>query len=202
MALLTSEVVRLKYELGVNLLGVGAEPYVGFLALFDEVVQPYLLTGASTTSTTAVSAATTPTPSTLTLVDATGFAAGDTVVVDVDSRQEIATVQSVAGSVLTVLLSKLHSGTYPVTVEGGESIVRELLAQLRRVSASQASAGIVAAGVERVDEVKFATGGTSGNRRSDALRVERMRLRDELAGAIGYFNLWRRKARGGTSIGL
>jgi hypothetical protein len=37
-----SEISRLKYETGFNLLTVGAEPYIGVTALFSQVIQPFL----------------------------------------------------------------------------------------------------------------------------------------------------------------
>ena len=57
MALLTSELMRIRAELGYNALGVGAEPYVGITAVFDQIVKVYLNAGATTTSATAVTAA-------------------------------------------------------------------------------------------------------------------------------------------------
>ena len=57
MALLTSEITRIKYELGFNVLSLGAEPYIGITQLFENVIQPYTLSGASTTSATAIVAA-------------------------------------------------------------------------------------------------------------------------------------------------
>ena len=119
MALLDSEIARIKAELGYNLLTTGALPYIGITQVFEQVIQDNVLAGASTTSTTAVSAQSTPTPVGITLASATGFAAGVRVVLDVDDRQETATVQSMSGSVITVQLTGVHSGTYPVTVDGG-----------------------------------------------------------------------------------
>ena len=81
MALLTSEIQRIKFELGYNVLAVGAEPYVGVTQLFEQVIAPYTQGGAATTSATAVPAASAPPPVALTLTDATGFHAGDAVVI-------------------------------------------------------------------------------------------------------------------------
>ena len=62
MALTSAEVRRIRYELGYNVLAVGAEPYVGVTQLFEQVIQPYLTAGASTTSSTAVVASSTGAP--------------------------------------------------------------------------------------------------------------------------------------------
>jgi hypothetical protein len=184
MALLDSEIRRLKFELGYPLVAAGAEPYINVRAVFEQVVQTYMTAGASTTSSTAVTAASTPTPVAITLASATGFTAFDPVVVDVDGRQERAVVQAVSGSTITLLLSNTHSGTYPVTVEGGESIVRDLLRQLAAVSLTIESA-TESAGIKRVDEVEFYENGA----RFGGLVAHRAYLRDELASALGVPNL-------------
>lgn len=189
MALLDSEVARIKYELGYNLLTVGAVPYIGVAAIFEQVIQPYLGAGASTTSSTTVSAASTATPVTLTLTSGTGFESGSRVVIDVDGRQEVVTAQNVSGASLTVLLSKAHTGTYPVTVEGGESMVREVIGRLRTVGEKIASAA-TKAGIKRVDEVEFfgsASSGMSGVFRE--LTRQRDSWRDELAALLGVSRL-------------
>lgn len=200
MALLDAELYRLKYELGFNLLNVGAEPYIGVAAIFDQVIQPYLSAGATTTSSTSVTAASSPTPVTLTLASATGVAANATLVVDVDSRQERATVQSITGNDVTVMLSLAHTGTYPVTVEGGESIVRDLLRRLRTIADSLASDAISSAGVKSVDEIEFF--GEAGMTRAQHLVSEQSRLRNELASALGLPNMWAKKSRASRRIAL
>ena len=87
MALLDAEIARIKAELGYNILTTGAVPYIGITQVFEQVIQSNVLAGATTTSSTSVSAATSATPSTLTLADATGFVAGARAVIDVDDRQ-------------------------------------------------------------------------------------------------------------------
>lgn len=42
MALLDSELARIKWHLGFNLLDVGATPYIGVAAIFEQVIQPTL----------------------------------------------------------------------------------------------------------------------------------------------------------------
>ncbi len=199
MALLDSEILRIKYELGYPLMAIGAEPRIDHVAIFDQVVQPYLETGAATTSSTAVTAASTPTPVTLTLASGTGFASGAVVVIDVDSRQERVTAQNVSGASLTVLLSLAHTGTYPVTVEGGEAIVREILARLRdiggQVTQSASTAGLKSVGRGAVE---WYEGGSSSS--FESLIATQASQRDELASAIGVPNL--RNQRGGAYLSL
>lgn len=199
MALLDSEIARCKYELGYNLLTISAEPYIGVARVFELVIQPNLLAGATTTSATAVTAVAAgalASPVTLTLGSVTGFSVGDRVVVDVDDRQETATVQSIAGSTITLLLSKTHSGTYPVTVERGETVVREILARLRGIADKLGTTATQQIGIKQVDEIEF-FGGMQG------VRYELTRLqtywRNELASALGVMNL---RANVGTAVAM
>jgi len=203
MALTSAEVRRIRYELGYNVLAVGAEPYVGVTQLFEQVIQPYLTAGASTTSSTAVVASSTGAPVTLTLASATGFNVFDRAVVDVDGRQEFATVSAVAGSTITVQLSLAHSGTYPVTVEGGESIVREILRECIRIGGGggllSKSAG--KAGLKKVDEVEF-----FGSSTSTTIAAQQRKMldywRNELAAALGVENMRQTGGVGGGSVSV
>lgn len=203
MALLTAELYRLKYELGLNLLAVGAEPYIGISSLFEQVIQPYLNAGAVTSSSTAVTPTTVGEPEqfTLTLDSATGFATFARAVVDVDSRQEIATVQSVSGNTVTLLLSQTHSGTFPVTVEGGESIIREILRSIADI-ATELGESFSSAGIERVDEIKFFRSQGGGSSRHDELRAQREYYRRELASALGIPYPRDMRQRAGGTIAL
>jgi len=163
MALLESEIELIKYELGWNTLSVGSEPYVGIAAIFNQVVQPYLLSGLITSSATVVTATTSPTQVALTLAAVSGtntqgtavsVHVGDRLVIDVDSAQESAIVESISGNNVTLRLSLAHTGTYPVTVEGGESIVRSILRNCRAVAA-KIEAAVGRAGIKKVDEIEF-----------------------------------------------
>lgn len=187
MALTDSEIARLKAEMQTHLLSIGADPYIGHAAYWTQVLQPYISGGASTTSSTAVTAATSPTPVALTLTSATGFAAGITVIVDVDSRQEQVTVQSLSGSALTVQLTKAHSGTYPVVVEGPESIIREYLTKLRSITAAGGAfdKSISRAGIKRVDEIEFFGDEAGASGRRDLVSLQR-HYRRELAALLGF----------------
>lgn len=202
MALLSSEIRRIKYELGWNVLLSGAEFYIGVAAVFDQVVATYMSAGAVTTSSQAVTASSTPAPVALVLASGTGFSAGDRIVVDVDARQEFATVQSVSGATVNVLLSLAHSGTYPVTVEGGESIVRELLRQLQAIGApgGRIDKAAGSAGIKRADDVEFFPAAASGSKsRLEELQAHREYLRDELCRAI--FGQGRADVFGGSGGG-
>lgn len=196
MALSTSELQRIKAELGWNVLSTGAEPFIGVAMVFEQVIAVYMTAGAATTSATALVASATPAPAVLTLASATGFASGARVWIDVDDRQESATVQNLAGTAATVLLSKAHTGTYPVYVDGGEGIVRELLGRIKAVK--DELAGTFGEGsLKKVDEVEFyQTGMTAFGSTAKAL----MFWRDELASVLGdvSLNRWRRRSGGGS----
>lgn len=205
MALLDAEVQRIRYELGYNVLSIGAEPYVGVSQLFEQVISQYLTAGESTTSATAVTSATSPTPVTLTLASVTGVEAGTPLVIDVDARQERAVVQSVSGSTVVVSLSKTHSGTYPVTVEGGEAIVRAILRKLQELG-GLGSTGLIdragaSSGIKKVDEIEFFSGseGASGSR-IEQMKALREYWRDELASALGVERL--NGSHGGSSVAV
>ncbi len=201
MALTTPEIARCKYELGYNVLAVGAEPFIGVSVLFENVIAPYITSGASTTSATAITAATTPTLVSPTLASATGFAAGDRVVIDVEDAQEITTIRAITGAVISVFLVKAHPAGYPVTVEGGEAIVREVLQQLRKFSEPRGllDKAASAAGIKKVDEVEFFDNAAIS--RSRTLRREQAYWRDELANALGCENR-RTSGGGGSSVAM
>lgn len=159
MALPTSQLQRLKHELGFSQLNVGAEPYVSVTRYFEQIVVPNLNAGALTSSATAVTAqpiGSGAAPVTLTLASGAGFNLLDRVIVDVDDAEEEATVQSVAGTTIALRLIKAHGtdGSYPVTVEGGESMVRQQLARCRKIAARIDAFG-ARAGIKKADEVEF-----------------------------------------------
>ncbi len=204
MALTASDLAQIKASLGYNTLTIGAIPYVAYLSLFDQVVQPYLQAGAATTSSTAVTASSTPAVVSLALALATGFAAGDRVVVDVDSLQEEATIRSVTGSAISVALSLAHAGTYPVTVVGGETIIRSILRRLIALG-TQLDSVAATAGLKRAEDIEWyqsASGAYGGSAQLGGLYAQRDVLRDELAAALGVPNLWRVRKAGATSVAL
>jgi hypothetical protein len=197
MALTASELNRCKAELGYNLIGVN-QPYIGTTSIFEQVIQPYLLTGAITTSSTVVAEQTEPMAVTLTLASATGFSQFDRVIVDVDGAQEAASVRAISGSSITLLLSGAHSGTYPVTVEAGEAIVRE---NLRRIMDVKANMGEVfgEGQLKKVDEVEFyqSPGNLFGN-----LGSQLTFWRNELAACLGITSMWQQRAAAGQRLAV
>ncbi len=199
MALLTSEIARIKAELGYNVLSNGAAPWVLNVSIFEQVIQPYLTGGTATTSSTGVSAQGEPTQTTLTLASATGFSAGDRVVVDVDSRQEIATVQSVSGSTITLLLSLQHSGTYPVIVEGPETIVREILRYIRETK-EKLSQQYGSGSLKKVDEIEFYD--TKGTSAFGVLGENLAYYREQLAAVLGIQSMWSAQQAAGRCVSV
>lgn len=200
MALLDSELDRLRTELGYPLLTSAAEPYVGITSLFTQVIQPYLSAGAITTSATTVVASSPPALTAITLTSPTGFAAGARVVIDVDVRQETVTVESLSGSVLSALTSLAHSGVYNLTVEGGESIIREYLRYIRDVKAQMALAFGTGA-LKAVDEIQWydVKGAQTlfGN-----LGDQLMYWRTELASALGIRSMWAYRSAGAGRLSV
>ena len=200
MALLDSEIQRIRFELGYTVLGVNSEPYVEYFGTINRIVALYLNAGATTTSTTTVAVADVLTQRTLTLASATGFVAGATIYVDVLPQQERAVVQSISGSNVVVYLQKAHVGSYPVTVDGGESIIREKLAQLYAID-EKLSAALNTAGLKRVDDIEF-YGGTKATSQAVMLSQLRDMRRDELASALGVVNLHRLRRGGSQSFSV
>lgn len=195
MALSTSEIQRCKAELGYNQLSTGAAAYVGISPVFEQLVAQYLQSGASSTSSTSVTAVADGAAAaqvTLTLAAASTFAAGDTVYVDVDDRRERATVQLMSGTSMTLLLRKAHSGTYRVEQESGESMVRDLLAQLRSIADQIGSSDSYGtSGIKSLDknDVVFKDGTGSTSTLSELKRWQ-MKLRNELSALLGIPNMW------------
>lgn len=184
MALLDSEVARIKVELGYNVHSSSSPAYD---ALFETAIQPYIEGGATTTSATAIAAEAGGALRTLALADATGFSAGDRIVVDVDGHQETVTARSVVDSDLTAFLALDHSGTYPVTVEGPETLIREILKAIRDTKAKLGEAHGSGA-LKRVDEVEFYD--ARGVTMFGVLGQNLAWWREQLAAALGVQSLW------------
>ncbi len=210
MALLPSEITRIKYELGYNVLDVGADPYIGVAAIFEAVIQPYVLSGATTTSSTSVAGTGAPALVTLTLADATGFDEGAAVIVDVDSLQERATIRHLSGSTIQVLLSNSHSGTYPVTVEGGESLIRAILQRLQALDGLGVGNGeggvmggaLATSGIKKIDEIEFFGGEDVKLTQMSQLMRVREYWRDELASILGIERLNRGHRGDGSDVAV
>jgi hypothetical protein len=163
MALLPSELDQIKFELGWNTLTIGAVPYVGIAAIFERVVQPYLNSGLVTTGHGYVASASAPTCVDVHLEAVSGVntqgtpvsvQVGDRIVLDVDYAQEVAVVQGMNGNLVTVQLRLAHEPPYPVTVVGGEAMVRYILrrcwAVREKIERSDSREGI-----KKVDEIEF-----------------------------------------------
>ncbi len=201
MAFTTQELYRIKRETGYHLLTINSLPFIGYVQIFDSVIQTSLAAEVATTSTlaTAIAAASSPAPVALTLTSAVGFAAGDRVVVDVDDRVETVTIQSLAGAVATVQLRKAHSGTIPVALEGTITIVRDLLRKIEAVRERMAETYGEGA-IKAVDEVEFY--GQRNRSMFGILGSQLMAWRDELASVLGVPNGWRARSAGGGSCAM
>ncbi len=199
MALLDSEIARCKAELGGHLLDPSSSYGDDWSGRFETAVQPYMTAGASTTSSTSVIPEVPPVPAAITIASATGFEAPARVVLDVDARQETVTIQSLSGTSLTALFTKTHSGTYPVTVEGGESIVREKLAELVAARVQRAKSKGRGALKAYVGDMEFYdTKSTAFQSTTYEIDV----LRDELAAILGVENLWRTRQAAGQRLAV
>ena len=199
MAFSTSELQRIKAELGYNILQVGADPYIGVHQIFEVVIQTYIADAVETTSSTTVTAASAATPVTLALASATGFATGQRVYVDVDDRVETATSQSLSGSNATVLLQKAHTGTYPVIVEGPIAIAREYLRNIAAVK-SELSSTFGYGALKRVDEIEFHP--NQNATLFDNLGSQVQYWRNELASLLGVPNMWKARRDSGSRLSV
>lgn len=157
--LTTDEMARIKLELGDTVLAVGAQPWIGIRSVWDVIAQ-YVESSAvaPTSSSTTVAAAG---PTTITVASATGLTAGVRVQLDCDGQRETCTVRSVAGSVLSLVARKTHSGTYPVEVESALTLVRGVLSDLIALEQVTTIASFDSLGLRRVDEVEWAERGQS-----------------------------------------
>ncbi len=188
------EIWRLKAELGFNLLDVGADSYAiqGIYQVFETVINENIEAEVTTTSVTPVTATIDPTPSTIVLALATGFATNDRVFVDVDDRQENFTIQNLVTTSLTGLFTKAHTGTYPVSLEGPIPLAREAM---RRILETKAELETIfgEGALKQVDEIHFFDTKDSENL-FGSTGATLMYWRDELASRLGVPNMWRRKA--------
>lgn len=192
---------RIKTELGMNALNVGADFYIGINQVIETVVNQNIDAEILTSATlsTDIAQATAPTPQSLTLADASNFSAGDRVFVDVDSRTENATIQSKTGSAIVVQLARAHSGTIPIAKEGPISLAKEALRQILEVK--KRIGELYGTGtLKKVDEVEWYQS-TFGSQLG-ALGEQLMYWRDELANVFGIVNFWRRKTASGGTISV
>lgn len=192
--LLASELARIKVELGYNAMTISALPYTpnGVTQLFEQVVQAYMQAGElnySATPVAAVAVGSNPAISILTLqTTPTAIQVGDRLVVDQDLFQESAHVDAITSNSVTIALSGQHVGTYPITVEGGESIVRYYLRQCIAV-ADRIARSMGRLGVKKVDEIEFFQTTTEGMGVRQELAEAQRYWRGELATVCGVPNL-------------
>lgn len=196
MAFTTAELWAIKAEVGWSLLQTGATAYVGVSQLLDLVVNTNIDDEVSTTCTlgTAIAAASSPTPQTLPLADASSFSAGAEVYIDIDDRMERVRIQSLSGSDIVVLLSKAHSGTFPVSLFGPIPLVRELLHKIRGLKERMGSTygeGVL----KKVDELEwFAPGGNTSSTSFSLMADQLSFWRSELCAALALPNMWDKRS--------
>ena len=103
-----------------------------------------------------------------------------------------------------MILSLAHAGTYPVTVEGGETLVRAVLKKIDALK-DQFAQVVQTAGLKRAEDIEWYQAG-SGNAKAGgsaqlaALFAQRDYYRDELAALLGVQNLWRVRQGAGSSV--
>lgn len=202
MALLQSELQALRFHLGFNQELISAQAYLwdGVTQTLEQIVAVYLQSGWLAHTPTAVVASPLPSPPTtvtLTMNEgvsgvynnvAVAFNVGDTIVVDQGIQQEYSFVQVVTQpNQIQCALQNAHSGTYPVTVEGGETIIRKCLTRLLRIElemdAYRKAAGVSAAGGPT--GVKFYASNGSQKSRWGELQEMYKFWRAELALSVG-----------------
>ena len=172
------EMQRIKYELGDTVLNVGAQPWIGIRSVWNVIKDNVL--GSDTPPTSTSTAITSAGAVTITVASATDLVAGVRVQIDCDGQRETCTVRNVAGSVLSLIARKTHSGTYPVEIESSLTIVRGIISDLTALEQVNTLASFDALGLRRVDEVEWAEKGA-------AYYVEfgKSLLRRKLASACG-----------------
>ncbi len=202
MALRNEEIMRIKYELGMNVLTVGAEFYIAYHSVFDRAIQPYL-TDLETTSATAVTAdedgaavvvtvAANPSTGGVSATQTTAFVVGTNVVVGVGPSRETSIVEyvDVTGLLLTMTLFNAHTGTYRVAVEGSEQIVRDCFDRLDQIKGEMLNVAPKVAGLAALTgEVEFFSSGRNnrkgGRSKFEELLYQRITARRDLASALG-----------------
>jgi hypothetical protein len=190
------ELARIKAELLDNVLGFGAEPYIGIRAVYSIIQENCAASSvAATTSATAVTAAG---PAVLTLASAAGYASGQRIQLDCDGQRETVTLRNLSGTSASVICRKTHSGTYPIEVESPVTLVRGLLADLAGLEQCNTLDAFAALGLKRVDEVEWQTA-VAGSSVFDLVQGARATLRRELAARVGLSQfLAGASGRGGT----
>lgn len=217
------EIIRAKFECGYSITGVGAEPYISYVAVFDRAIQPYLVdlsTTSSTIVTAAVGGATVPitlasNPSTIGSVGSTttttqplAFVQGSFLSVDVGPNAETTQIQNINGLVVYVQLSLAHgtNGSYPVTIMGAEQQIRDIFARLDAIKSEMLNVAPKTAGIAQVDEVKIYPSAKHSSKgaslsKIDDLVYQRLVARRDLCGALGIPYLPDVRANGAGGAG-
>lgn len=213
MSLRPEEVLRIKFECGVSVTLIGAEPYIAYNAVFDKAIQPYIV-DPTTTSTSTVTAGQTQSISLAAIPVIAGstnpaFSVGSSVTVDVGPASEVVQIQVLSGTTIWATFANAHgaNGVYPVTMAGGEQVVRDILTRLDVIKAQLTNNAPLAAGVEQLDngEIKLFPSTPIGSRRGsrdmfDSLIAQREQARDDLGEAIGFPNLRSMKRGAGSHV--
>lgn len=153
------EMQRIKYELGDTVLNVGAQPWIGIRSVWNVIKDNVL--GSDTAPTYSSTAINSAGAVTITVASAVDLVAGTRVQIDCDGQRETCTVRNVAGSVLSLIARKTHSGTYPVEIESSLTIVRGIISDLTALEQVNTLASFDALGLRRVDEVEWAEKGAA-----------------------------------------
>lgn len=215
MALRPEEILQIKYALGVSVTLLGAEPYIGYLAIFDKAIQPYII-DPSTTSATAVTASSAGAQVLLTVAaipnivspvtpSVPAFTVGSSVVVDVGPNAETSQILFISGLTVLVTLVNAHGagGAYPIVMAGGEAVVRNILTRIAAIETQMTLFAPQAAGVKKVDEMEFFGGPSRGRSAGDMASVlvaQREIARNDLGEAVGFPNLRTTRRAGGSRL--
>ncbi len=174
---------RLRYELGLNVVGIGAEPYIGHAQIIA-IIQSYLASNAQAVAYSAT-AVTIAGGVTLTLDSVVGIDTGTPLVLDVDAFAERVTVKRVVSSTIIVNCKKLHAANFPVEIESGLTLVRMKLAELDSI-ATRITEASDSAGLKRVDEVEWKDGRMTV---AAELASQQLARRRELASLVNLQNI-------------
>jgi hypothetical protein len=128
-----SECQALKFHLGFGSIGADAEPYVDFVALFEQVIAPSLTTAPETSSASAI----VPGVALVTPVRMTSIVPYARLIVDVGDDSETVVVQSTTATTYSARYQRAHPAGTPIAVDSGTARLRYLLHR-----ADQAWAGL------------------------------------------------------------
>jgi hypothetical protein len=152
MAVLTdAEIEELRWHLGWGNISVGGYPHTpdGYYEAIRNVVAEHLTTDEETSATTAITANST---TTVTPVSMTGIAANVRLLVDVGDEAEVVVVKATTATTFTAKFTIAHGATgYPIAVYSGLARLRYLLHQANKAFATLTGSEITnAAGLKSV----------------------------------------------------